>query len=65
MKEIVLLDTSSIYAIFNKGDPNHVRASQLLREIEELRFGQPTICDYVVDETLTLVFQGMERVMPS
>ncbi|MCG3108980.1 VapC ribonuclease [Metallosphaera sp. J1] len=52
---MILLDTSFLYSLYNRRDLNHARALQLLEEIQSLKYGQPVVCDYVIDEILTLV----------
>ncbi|HHB91427.1 MAG TPA: PIN domain-containing protein [Anaerolineae bacterium] len=53
MNERMIIDTSALYAVVDRRDPNHVLAASFLR-----RFGQRGVfllSNHVFDETMTLV----------
>lgn len=50
----VLMDSGFIYACSNIDDVNHLISVDLLKEIEDNKFGSQYITDYIFDETMTL-----------
>lgn len=53
---VILLDTSFLYALFNSKDPYNSRAIEILKDIEDSKYGRPIVTDYIVDELLTLIY---------
>jgi predicted nucleic acid-binding protein len=53
---MIFVDTSAWYALEVEDDTNHRRASQFLSELRSKRFGSLLTSDYVLDETVTLLW---------
>ncbi len=53
---MIFVDTSAWYALEVEDDTNHRRASQFLAELRSRRFGALLTTDYVLDETVTLLW---------
>jgi predicted nucleic acid-binding protein len=51
----VLVDTSMLVAYLHAGDRDHARARTVMNGILQGRHGVPLVCDYVLDEALTLL----------
>ena len=49
----VIVDTSGLYALVDRGDPHHARAAAFLRT--QAVVGQLLLSNHVFDETMTLV----------
>lgn len=49
----VFIDTGVFVAANNKSDKNHVRATELMKQALEGRFGEIFTSDYVIDESIT------------
>lgn len=52
---MIFLDSSVLIAKANKHDEAHGRATAILEEIDQNKYGSCVINDYVFDETLTTV----------
>ncbi|MEK6887013.1 MAG: PIN domain-containing protein [Nanoarchaeota archaeon] len=50
----ILLDTSFIFAFFNKKDEHHESAEKIMQALRNGLFGKLFISDYVFDEFVTL-----------
>lgn len=50
----ILLDTSFIFAFFNKKDEHHESADKIMQALRNGLFGKLFISDYVFDEFVTL-----------
>lgn len=50
----ILLDTSFIFAFFNKKDEYHEAANKIMQKLKEGLFGKIFLSDYVFDEFVTL-----------
>ncbi len=53
---MIFVDTGAWYALEVEDDTNHKRASQFLNEVRSRRFGSLLTTDYVLDETVTLLW---------
>ena len=54
MASEIFIDTSGFYALLVRGDDQHARAAEILREAAKRKRGLVTT-DYVLDETATLL----------
>ena len=54
MASEIFIDTSGFYALLVRGDDQHARAAEVLREAAKRKRGLVTT-DYVLDETATLL----------
>ncbi|OLS20755.1 MAG: tRNA(fMet)-specific endonuclease VapC [Candidatus Heimdallarchaeota archaeon LC_3] len=59
--KIILLDTGVIAAFFNKRDLNHDNAKKLLNNLRRNEYGTGIITDYILDETVTLLYARTRR----
>ncbi|MBI2583151.1 MAG: type II toxin-antitoxin system VapC family toxin [Candidatus Aenigmarchaeota archaeon] len=50
----VLIDTNIFVSYYNKRDVEHERASKIMPEIFDGRFGKPIVSDYIFDEIITV-----------
>jgi predicted nucleic acid-binding protein len=53
---MIFVDTSAWYAIEVEDDANHNRASRFLGDLRNKRYGSLLTTDYVLDETVTLLW---------
>ena len=53
---MILIDTNFFVALFNSRDKNHQRAKVLLKELRNASWGSRIITDYVIDETVTMLW---------
>ena len=58
---LILVDTGVIAAFFNRRDINHERAKALLDNLRRGKYGTGIITDYVLDETVTLLYIRTKR----
>ena len=53
---MIIIDTNFFVALFNKRDKNHTRAKGILKELKTSTWGTRILTDYVVDETVTMLW---------
>ena len=53
---MILIDSNFFVALFNSRDKNHQRAKILLKELKNATWGSRIITDYVIDETVTMLW---------
>ena len=53
---MIIIDTNFFVALFNKRDNNHARAKSILNELKTTIWGTRILTDYVVDETITMLW---------
>ena len=61
MNKIILIDTGIIAAFFNLKDKNHERAVSVLDKLRRGEYGTCIISDYILDETVTLLYVRTKR----
>ncbi|MHA2105033.1 MAG: type II toxin-antitoxin system VapC family toxin [Candidatus Hodarchaeales archaeon] len=59
--KIILIDTGVIAAFFNKKDVNHENARNILNNLRSNKYGTGIITDYILDETVTLLYVRTRR----
>lgn len=62
---MILLDSSFIVAYLNRADLNHIKALQIVKDIDGGRYGSPAITDYIFDEVVTVMLfkvRNLKRV---
>lgn len=59
---MILLDTSFIVAYYNTRDENHGKAIELMKELEEGKYGDLCITDYIFDECMTVIFIRLKNL---
>ncbi len=65
MASEIFIDTSGFYALLVRGDDQHARAAEILREAARKRRGLVTT-DYILDETATLLLaRGYASMLPN
>jgi len=52
---MILLDSSLIVAYSNQVDQNHVKALEVVRDIDGGKYGTSVITDYIFDEVVTVM----------
>jgi predicted nucleic acid-binding protein len=57
---MILLDTSFLVAYFNQGDENHQKATKIIKDVVEKKFGTTYITDYIFNETVTVALMRMK-----
>ena len=58
---MIIIDTGIIAAFYNKNDENHERAVFLLDNLRKGKYGTGILSDYVLDETVTLLYVRSKR----
>ncbi len=58
---MIIIDTGIIAAFYNKNDENHQRAVILLNNLRKGKYGTGILTDYVLDETVTLLYVRSKR----
>ncbi|MHA2245161.1 MAG: hypothetical protein ACXADY_09340 [Candidatus Hodarchaeales archaeon] len=58
---MIIVDTGIIAAFYNKSDENHQRAVILLDNLRTGKYGTGILTDYVLDETVTLLYVISKR----
>lgn len=59
---MILLDTSFIVAYYNIRDENHSKATEIMKELEEGKYGDLCITDYIFDECITVTFVRLKNL---
>lgn len=52
----VFIDTGIFVAANNKSDKNHAKATELMKQALEGKFGEIFTSDYIIDESITTAF---------
>lgn len=52
---MIILDTSFIVSYYNTRDENHEKATELMKEIVNRKYGNLYITDYIFDESITVI----------
>lgn len=58
---MIIIDTGIIAAFYNNNDKNHKRAVILLDNLRRGKYGTGILTDYVLDETVTLLYVRSKR----
>ena len=58
---MIIIDTGIIAAFYNNNDKNHKRAVILLNNLRKGKYGTGILTDYVLDETVTLLYVRSKR----
>lgn len=58
---MILIDTGVLAAFFNKRDTRHKRARELMNHLRQGDYGTGIISDYILDETVTLLYVRSKR----
>jgi predicted nucleic acid-binding protein len=61
VNRMIVIDTGIIAAFYNIQDQHHQRAVELLNELRQGKYGIGIITDYVLDETVTLLYIRSKR----
>jgi predicted nucleic acid-binding protein len=56
VSNLILVDTGVIAAFYNSRDEHHSRALVLLNDLRQGKYGTRILTDYVLDETVTLLY---------
>ncbi len=56
VSSLILVDTGVIAAFYNSKDEKHERAIELLNNLRQGNYGTGILTDYVLDETVTLLY---------
>jgi len=59
---LILVDTGVIAAFYNSKDENHKRSLELLNKLRKGEYGAGIFTDYVLDETVTLLYVRSKKV---
>ena len=54
VNDLIIFDTSFLYAYINKDDSNHILTTQTMQDALKGKYGRLTVSNYVIDEALTL-----------
>jgi predicted nucleic acid-binding protein len=60
---MIFLDSCLIIAYSNEIDENHNKAIQILKDIENGKYGTPVISDYIFDEIVTVMLIKTKNLM--
>jgi predicted nucleic acid-binding protein len=60
---MIFLDSCLIIAYSNEIDENHAKAIQILKDIENGKYGTPVISDYIFDEIVTVMLIKTKNLM--
>ncbi len=61
MSNLILVDTGVIAAFYNRRDEHHSRALELLNNLRQGKYGTGILTDYILDETVTLLYVRSKR----
>ena len=61
VNRMIIIDTGIIAAFYNNNDKNHKRAVILLNNLRKGKYGTGILTDYVLDETVTLLYVRSKR----
>ncbi len=61
VSNLILVDTGVIAAFYNSRDENHSRSLVLLDNLRKGKYGTGILTDYVLDETVTLLYVRSKR----
>ncbi|MFQ6127038.1 MAG: type II toxin-antitoxin system VapC family toxin [Candidatus Heimdallarchaeota archaeon] len=61
VSNLILVDTGVIAAFYNRRDEHHSRALELLNNLRQGKYGTGILTDYVLDETVTLLYVRSNR----
>ena len=56
VSNMILVDTGVIAAFYNSRDEHHSRSLELLNNLRQGKYGTGILTDYVLDETVTLLY---------
>lgn len=57
----ILIDSSVLISAYNKRDTNHEKGQKILEAVENKKFGEWFISDFIFDETLTVMFSKLKN----
>ena len=62
VSNLILVDTGVIAAFYNSRDDHHSRSLVLLNNLRQGIYGTGILTDYILDETVTLLFARYKKV---